>query len=88
MTRQTTYFLLVHRATPHELEIETFADEGSAAVAYSLREHEHRDSPDVEVVLVGADSLETVKQTHSHYFAEASDLMADVERELTAAAAR
>ncbi len=87
MTEQTTYYLLVHRVAPHALDVESFRDEAAAAAAYSVREHEHRDDADVEVVLVGADSLETVRQTHSHYFAETGDVMADVERELAAAAA-
>lgn len=86
MTDQTTYFLLVHRASPPGLEIVTFEDERSAAAAYSRREHELRDDAGAEVVLVGADSLETVRLTHSHYFAEAGDVVADVERELAAAA--
>jgi len=26
------------------------------------------DEPQVEIVLVGADSIETIRQTHGHYF--------------------
>lgn len=85
-TGPTTYFLLVHRrGCP--LGVEAFDDERSAAEAYSAREHALRDERDVEVVLVGADSIETVRTTHSHYFAEAGDLLTDLRRELVAAEA-
>jgi hypothetical protein len=39
----------------------------------------------VEVVIVGADSLETVRKNHSHYFAErGTDAVSEFERELVA----
>ncbi len=36
--------------------------------AYSEIEGEMRERDDLDIVLVGADSLETVKRTHSSYF--------------------
>lgn len=42
-----------------------------ATEAYSELEHEYRhreDNEDFEIVLVGADSLDTVHHTHSRYF--------------------
>ena len=39
----------------------------AAAVVYAEKEREHRDH-DIEIVLIGADSLDTIKQTHPHYF--------------------
>ena len=37
--------------------------------------------------MVGADSIDTVRKTHSHYFATSvtSDLVADLERDLSEA---
>lgn len=84
-TGPTTYFLLVYHLDSRELRVEEFgADERAAAEAYTTREHEYRDEPTVEVVMVGADSIDTVRKTHSHYFAtsETSELVADLERDL------
>lgn len=84
----TSYFLLVYHLDTREVLVEKFgADERAAAVAYTEREHELRDEPAVEVVMVGADSLETVRKTHSHYFATSvtNDLVAGLERELETA---
>ncbi|MGA9377029.1 MAG: hypothetical protein ACSLE7_03610 [Mycobacterium sp.] len=37
--------------------------------AYADKEREHLDSSDsIEIVLIGSDSLETVKLTHANYF--------------------
>lgn len=85
-TGPTSYFLLIYRLDTRELLVEVFdADERAAADAYTAREHEYRDEPTIEVVMVGADSLDTVRKTHSHYFATSatSELVADLERELT-----
>jgi hypothetical protein len=38
------------------------------AEEYAKRERENRGNRDLEIVLVGADSLETLKTTHGHYF--------------------
>ncbi|MGQ4517916.1 hypothetical protein ACUH92_02640 [Dermabacteraceae bacterium CCM 9520] len=45
-----------------------------ALVAYEKLEQEHKDNPAMDVVLVGSDSLESVKITHSTYFGEKSVL--------------
>lgn len=45
-----------------------FEDYAEAADAYSEVEREHRDEPRIEVVLVSADSLETIRRTHGNYF--------------------
>jgi hypothetical protein len=64
MTDSANYFLLVYNLSTAGVQVEDYGSDGAVAVAeYSLRER-----PEIEVVLVGADSLETVKKTHSHYF--------------------
>lgn len=40
----------------------------AAVIAYGQMEHEHRDNQDIDIVLVGSDSIETVKVTHANYF--------------------
>ena len=87
-TGATNYFLLVYHLDTRELDVEKFGgNEDAAADAYTAREHEYRDEPTVEVVMVGADSIDTVRKTHSHYFATSvtSDLVADLERDLSEA---
>ena len=69
MTELTSYFLLVYNVSTADVRVEEYGSDGATAAAeYSLREHQYREQPEIEVVLVGADSLETVKKTHSHYF--------------------
>ena len=49
-----------------------------AAAAYEAAEAEYRNDTDVvkfEVVLVGADRIETVERTHGHYFQDADEAM-------------
>jgi hypothetical protein len=45
-----------------------FNDAGEAAAAYEALERKHRGDSNLEIVLVGSDSLETIKQTHGNYF--------------------
>ncbi len=63
------HFLIVYRihagvadVTPYEANYDAALD------AYSQQERAYRDDPDVEVVLLGSDSLDTLKRTHSSYF--------------------
>jgi chromosome segregation and condensation protein ScpB len=63
------HFLLVYDLARQELvrQLE-FHDGDEAAAAYRELEGEYRGRSDLEIVLVGADSIETIKQTHAHYF--------------------
>ncbi len=65
------YFILVYDVGHRQVEGKEFgADYDTAADAYTALEERFREQGHVEVVLVGADSLETIHKTHSHYFAE------------------
>ena len=87
MTKTTRYFLLTFRTSDRSVDVEDFgADEAGAADAYSKLEREYGDQAGVEIVLVGADSLENVRKTHSHYFSADEDILASVEKNLLAAA--
>ena len=44
------------------------ADIDTAIAEYQRLEREHRDDPTYDIVLVGSDSIETVKVTHASYF--------------------
>lgn len=63
------HFLLVYDLANQELvRQDTFEDGEQAAAAYTELEREYRDRSDLEIVLVGADDISTVHQTHGHYF--------------------
>jgi hypothetical protein len=63
------HFLLVYDlAAQCLIEQQEFSDGGEAASAYSALEREYQGREDLEIVLVGADSIETIKRTHAHYF--------------------
>ena len=51
-----------------EAEVEEFDDYDAAVAAYDDIEKRMRGRRDLDIVLLGADSLETVKKTHSSYF--------------------
>ncbi len=46
-----------------------FEDAQEAIAAYSRTEREYEGREDMEIVLIGSDSLATVKRTHANYFA-------------------
>jgi len=63
------HFLVVYDVARSLAAVEEFGtDYENALQAYAEREAEHRLDTAVEVVLLGADSLDTVKKTHSSYF--------------------
>lgn len=67
------HFLLRFNLRTRTLEdLQKFGSDAEAATqAYASVEQEYRDRPDhtdYEIVLIGADSLETIQVTHSRYF--------------------
>jgi hypothetical protein len=67
------HFLLVYDLTAQRLISQRrFEDGAEAAAAYSALEAENRGRNDLEIVLVGADSIETIRRTHAHYFEPSS----------------
>jgi hypothetical protein len=68
-----TYFLIVYNRGDGEVAYIEFDDPDKAAKEYARLERGFRHRDEIEVVLLGADSIETIKQTHSNYF-EREDL--------------
>lgn len=64
------HFLLVFDHDKGELiEQIDFSTDGERAVAvYAEKEREYQDRPKIEIVLIGSDSIETIKLTHANYF--------------------
>lgn len=63
------HFLLIYDLNAQRLVRQsTFDDGDEAAAAYTAAENEFRGRMDLEILLVGADSIETIMRTHAHYF--------------------
>lgn len=75
------HFLLVYdHAIGRLLDVVEFGGDSDAALKrYGELEAEHRNEPKMDIVLVGSDSLDTIKVTHRNYFNEGQSL-ADIER--------
>jgi hypothetical protein len=62
-------FLIVYDTESGGVEVSDFGDDAArAANAYTAAEAELGETGKYEVVLIGADSLETIHVTHAHYF--------------------
>jgi hypothetical protein len=64
------HFLLIYSLAEHRLlDASDLGHDVSAAIArYADCEAKYRGQDGIEIVLIGADSLDTVRQTHPHYF--------------------
>lgn len=62
------HFLLIADPAKPQAEVRNLGTDYDAAIrAYNEAEADHRDDA-VEVVLLSADSLDTIRRTHSSYF--------------------
>lgn len=64
------YLIIFDHANDHREVIEFGEDIEAALDSYTAKEDEFADHQSVEVVLLGSDSLESVRATHSNYFPE------------------
>jgi hypothetical protein len=67
---ELSQFLIVfdhQQAAPHQ-DIAVFADAADALRAYDAAERHLAEQEPIEVVLIGSDSLDTVRRTHANYF--------------------
>lgn len=77
------HYLLIYNIDLGRLvKTEEFTDASKAASTYAELEREYAGKGSFEIVLVGADSIETIKRTHGQYFeddvAHASPFLAGV----------
>ena len=74
--RKTIDFLIVsdHDARK-QISLEEFRNTAQAVEAYNEREEQYRDNRRLEVVLLGADSIEAIRVTHSNYFEDTADAL-------------
>jgi hypothetical protein len=68
------HFLLVYDRHQQKLVFEkAYSNAAEALRAYEEKEERHRGDNQMEIVLVGADSIETVRLTHGNYFDEKAE---------------
>ncbi len=74
------HFVLVYKRSTGTLEeLRDFgADQSAALEARFEREKREAGDPDVEVVLLGAPSLDALKRTHARYFRTFEELVGDL----------
>jgi hypothetical protein len=67
--RDVRHFLVVYDIAAAQADVVEFERDYEAALdAYNRAEEKYREDPNVEVVLLGSDSVETLERTHSSYF--------------------
>lgn len=83
-TEQINHFLLVYdRQEGVQREIIEFGTDIAAALKrYQELEHAHAENPRIDIVLVGSDSIETIRITHANYFEEGVTTMQQIEEYL------
>lgn len=72
------YLIVYKRSEGKLLRCTEYRSQLSGELALKDRfavERNHRDDPDLEVVVLGADSLATLKRTHGRYFFTARELI-------------
>lgn len=63
------HFLVIYDPATRKTAVESFGtDYDAAQVAYAETEQTHGLGTTLDIVLLSADSLETIKRTHSSYF--------------------
>lgn len=68
-TMANVHMLLVYSLIDQKLvAVEEYADGRKAMARYAEVERDHIKDPSVEIVLVAADSPETIRRTHASYF--------------------
>ena len=73
------FLLMFDHRLQHLVDLpQQFSDGEAATAAYARLEAAHRYDRELEIVLVGADSIETVMRTHGHYFRSAGNPLSDL----------
>jgi hypothetical protein len=68
------YLVIYNRRSGEIVRHRQFIAVDSALAARFTAEREFRDDPDIEVVVLGADSWVALRRTHSRYFSGVQDL--------------
>lgn len=70
MSKIQHFLLVFDHAKGQLVQEQHFHEDGpSALAAYAAKEQEHSGDRNIEIVLIGSDSIETVRLTHANYYA-------------------
>jgi len=73
MDQHLEHFLIVFDTTTNRIaRLETYDDLARAVEAYGRTEAEYFDRPEIHVVQISSDSIDTVKRTHGLYWGQGS----------------
>lgn len=75
LSRTIDFLIAFDHDARTQLSLEQFSDTAQALKAYGECEEQYRSNPRVEVVLLGADSMDAIKVTHSNYFEDTVDAL-------------
>lgn len=75
MSSQRRFFLLVADRSAKEPWVQDLGPDSERAMTALLRAEREHAGADVDVVLLGADSLETLKRTHSSYWTSSGEFL-------------
>ena len=76
---EINHFLVSYDLSTGKTKVKFFGtDYDAAQAAYAEAEQANADDEKLDIVLLSADSLETVKQTHSSYFDGASQRLEEL----------
>jgi hypothetical protein len=70
------YLVVFDRSKGEVLRLQRYSDRDDALRARFTEEREHRGDPDIEVVVLGARSGESLRRTHGRYFKDFEQLAA------------
>ncbi len=62
------YLVVFDRSKGEVLRRQRYSDRDEALNARFAEERKHRGEPDIEVVVLGADSWDSLRRTHGRYF--------------------
>lgn len=80
-TELVHYLLVFDHDAGRLIHEQEFRDGDEAVMAYSAMEKLHETRKRLEVVLIGSDSIETIRRTHANYFdgtVSVSDLLSSI----------
>lgn len=73
------HFLLTYDTASGEVKVQSFGtDYDAAQVAYAEAEQANGFDAGLDIVLLSADSLETIKRTHSSYFSNGTNRLEEL----------
>jgi len=71
-----SYYLVIYDRSTGDVKVEEFAEQQQDLALHQrfVHERQHRNHPDIEVVVLGAESRGALERTHARYFKTVQEL--------------